>query len=89
MLAVIKQLITAVRGLQRRGMQRLWLDPRAIVMDDAGRVLLLPEHAALLPGVGRQVLPADALPLAPRCARRKPLMGVLSSLFWRRSLLVV
>lgn len=64
-LTVIEQLITAVRGLQRRGMQGLWLDPRAIVMNDAGRVLLLPEHAALLPGVARQRLPADALPLAP------------------------
>lgn len=64
-LTVIEQLITAVRGLQRRGMQGLWLDARAIVMDDAGRVLLLPEHAALLPGVARQRLPADALPLAP------------------------
>ncbi|WP_397379166.1 protein kinase [Pseudomonas sp.] len=64
-LAVIEQLITAVRGLQRRGMQGLWLDPRAILLDDAGRVLLLPEHAALLPGVPPQVLPDDALPLAP------------------------
>jgi hypothetical protein len=64
-LAVLEQLISAVRGLQRRGMQGLWLDPRNILVDDSGRVLLLPEHAALLPGVPQQALPAQALPLAP------------------------
>src|SRR3989338_6102164 len=56
-LSVLEQLIAAVRGLQRRGMQGLWLDPRNILLDDGGRLLLLPEHAALLPGVAPQRLP--------------------------------
>ncbi|WP_394237788.1 protein kinase [Pseudomonas anguilliseptica] len=64
-LAVLEQLIAAVRGLQRRGMQGLWLDPRNILVSDGGRVLLLPEHAALIPGVAQQALPAQAVPLAP------------------------
>jgi len=64
-LAVLEQLIAAVRGLQRRGMQGLWLAPRNILLDDGGRLLLLPEHAALLPGVAQQALPAQAVPLAP------------------------
>ncbi len=64
-LAVLEQLIAAVRGLQRRGMQGLWLDPRNILLDDGGRLLLLPEHAALLPGVASQAIPAQAVPLAP------------------------
>lgn len=64
-LVLLEQLIAAVRGLQRRGMQGLWLDPRNILVDDGGRVLLLPEHAALLPGVAQQPLPEQAVPLAP------------------------
>lgn len=63
--AVLLQLIEAVRVLQRRGMQGLWLSPRQILMNAQGRVLLLPEHAAILPGVGRQPIPPDAVPLAP------------------------
>lgn len=65
LLALLEQLIAAVRALQRRGMQCLWLDPRNILVGGNGRLLLLPEHAALLPGVPRQPLPAEALPLAP------------------------
>ncbi|MFZ3154034.1 protein kinase [Pseudomonas sp.] len=64
-LAVLEQLIAAVRGLQRRGMQGLWLDPRNILLDDGGRLLLLPEYAVLLPGVPPQKLPEQAVPLAP------------------------
>lgn len=64
-LAVLEPLIAAVRSLQRRGMQGLWLDPRNILVDDAGRVLLLPEYAVLLPGVPPQPLPEQAVPLAP------------------------
>lgn len=64
-LAVLEQLIVAVRGLQRRGMQGLWLAPRNILLDDGDRLLLLPEYAALLPGVPQQALPAQAVPLAP------------------------
>ncbi|MGB4072326.1 protein kinase [Pseudomonas sp.] len=65
LLALLEQLIAAVRALQRRGMQGLWLDPRSILLDEGGRLLLLPEHAALLPGVPRQCLPEAAVPLAP------------------------
>ncbi len=65
LLALLEQLIAAVRGLQRRGMQGLWLNPGNILVDDGGHLLVLPEYAALLPGVARQRLPAAALPLAP------------------------
>ena len=65
LLSLLLPLIEAVRALQRRGMQGLWLSPRQILVDGHGRLLLLPEHAALLPGVGRQALPDDAVPLAP------------------------
>lgn len=65
LLAVLEQLIAAVRALQRRGMQGLWLNPRDILIGQNLQLLLLPEYAALLPGVPRQPLPADALPLAP------------------------
>jgi hypothetical protein len=65
LLALLDQLIAAVRALQRRGMQGLWLSPRHILVSDGGRLLLLPEHAALLPGVPRQRLPDEAIPLAP------------------------
>ena len=65
LLALLEQLIVAVRALQRRGMQGLWLDPRNILVDEGGRLQLWVEHAALLPGVPRQPLPADAQPLAP------------------------
>ncbi|MGQ7956396.1 protein kinase [Pseudomonas sp. SP16.1] len=65
LLSLLTQLIGAVRALQRRGMQGLWLNPRQILVGDDGRLLLLPEHAAILPGVARQPLPAQAVPLAP------------------------
>lgn len=65
LLTLLTQLIGAVRALQRRGMQGLWLNPRQILLGDDGRVLLLAEHAAILPGVARQPLPAQAVPLAP------------------------
>jgi len=65
LLALLDQAIAAVRALQRRGMQGLWLSPRNILISAGGRLLLLPEHAALLPGVPRQQLPAEAIPLAP------------------------
>ncbi len=65
LLALLEQMIAGVRALQRRGMQGLWLSPRHILIDEGGRLLLLPEHAALLPGVPRQPLPAEAIPLAP------------------------
>ena len=74
-LAWLEQLIAATRGLQRRGMQGLWLDPRSILLDDGGRLLLLPEHAALLPGVPRQPLPEHALPLAPEVRAGQALDG--------------
>lgn len=71
LMVLLEQLVAAVRALQRRGMQGLWLDPRNILLDDGGRLLLLPEHAALLPGVPPQRLPPTAVPLAPelRAAR--------------------
>ncbi|MBU0809046.1 MULTISPECIES: serine/threonine-protein kinase [Pseudomonas] len=74
-LALLDQLIVAVRGLQRRGMQGLWLDPRSILVDDAGRVVLLPEYAALLPGVPPQPLPEQAVPLAPEARSGQALDG--------------
>ena len=46
-----------------------------ILLDDGGRLLLLPEHAALLPGVPQQVLPAQAVPLAPEARGRKTVDG--------------
>ncbi|SFP21238.1 protein kinase [Pseudomonas borbori] len=65
LLSLLDQAIAAVRALQRRGMQGLWLSPRNILISAGGRLLLLPEHAALLPGVPRQPLPSEAIPLAP------------------------
>lgn len=65
LVALLCQLIEAVRALQRRGMQGLWLNPRQILVGDDSRVLLLPEFAAILPGVQRQSVPAQAVPLAP------------------------
>ncbi|WP_271410545.1 protein kinase [Pseudomonas sp. Q1-7] len=64
-LSILAQLIEAVRSLQRRGMQGLWLTPRQILLDEQGRLLLLPEFAAILPGVPRQAVPPQAIPLAP------------------------
>lgn len=75
LLALLEQLVAAVRGLQRRGMQGLWLDPRNILVSDGGRVLLLPEHAALIPGVAQQALPAHAVPLAPEARAGQNLDG--------------
>jgi hypothetical protein len=65
LLALLEQLIAAVRVLQRRGMQGLWLSPRQILVDAEGRLLLLPERAAILPGVARQSMPSQLMPLAP------------------------
>ncbi|MET1080759.1 MAG: protein kinase [Pseudomonas sp.] len=65
LMALLVPLIEAVRALQRRGLQGLWLHPRQVLVGEDGAVLLLPDQAALIPGVARQPLPADALPLAP------------------------
>jgi len=75
LLALLEQAIVAVRALQRRGMQGLWLNPRQILIGEGGRLLLLPEHAALLPGVPRQPLPAEAIPLAPELRAAQPVDG--------------
>jgi hypothetical protein len=74
-LGLLVQLIEAIRSLQRRGMQGLWLNPRQIVMDERGRLLLLPEFAAILPGVARQSAPAQAVPLAPELRHGRALDG--------------
>lgn len=74
-LALLEQAIAAVRALQRRGMQGLWLNPRHMLIGEGGRLLLLPEHAALLPGVPRQRLPAEAIPLAPELRGTQPVDG--------------
>lgn len=75
LLLLLEQLIVAVRALQRRGMQGLWLDPRNILIDDQRRLLLLPESAALLPGVPLQGLPEGALVLAPELRTLAPVDG--------------
>ncbi|QRY81339.1 protein kinase [Pseudomonas sp. PDNC002] len=64
-LDMLEQCVAAVRALQRRGVHGLWLTPRQWLLGPNGRVLALPELAAVIPGVARQALPADALPLAP------------------------
>lgn len=75
LMALLGQLIEAVRALQRRGMQGLWLSPRQILVSDAGRLLLLPEYAAILPGVARQTAPAQAVPLAPELRHGRAVDG--------------
>lgn len=75
LLLLLEQLIVAVRALQRRGMQGLWLDPRNILIDDQRRLILLPESAALLPGVPLQGLPEDARVLAPELRTQSPVDG--------------
>lgn len=75
LLILLKQLIAAVRSLQRRGMQGLWLSPRQILVGDDGRLLLLPGAAAILPGVARQPLPELAVPLAPELRSGRALDG--------------
>ena len=65
LLPLLGQLIDAVRALQRRGMQGLLLNPRQILLNEHGALMLLPELAAVLPGGPRQRLPVDAFPLAP------------------------
>ncbi len=72
---LVVQLIEAIRSLQRRGMQGLWLNPRQILVDEHGRLLLLPEFAAILPGVARQSAPARAVPLAPELRHGRALDG--------------
>ncbi|BAN46495.1 hypothetical protein [Metapseudomonas resinovorans] len=74
-LSILVQLIEAVRSLQRRGMQGLWLNPRQILLDERGQLLLLPEFAAILPGVARQAAPAQAIPLAPELRHERALDG--------------
>ncbi|MDE3738179.1 protein kinase [Pseudomonas resinovorans] len=74
-LAIVVQLIEAVRSLQRRGMLGLWLNPRQILLDEHGRLLLLPEFAAILPGVTRQPVPPQAVPLAPELRHGRALDG--------------
>lgn len=74
-LAILVQLIEAVRSLQRRGMQGLWLNPWQILLDDRGQLLFLPEYAAVLPGVARQPAPALAVPLAPELRQGRVLDG--------------
>ncbi|EWH30124.1 hypothetical protein Z695_0122025 [Pseudomonas aeruginosa SG17M] len=73
--------------MQRRGVQGLWLAPRQILLDEGGRLLFLPEAAAILPGVARQALPADSVPLAPELRRGEALDGradqfALAALFY-------
>lgn len=75
LLSVLTQLIGAVRSLQRRGMQGLWLSPRQILVGGDGSVLLLPGAAAILPGVARQSLPEQAVPLAPELRSGRALDG--------------
>jgi hypothetical protein len=75
LLALLDQAIAAVRALQRRGMQGLWLSPRNILISQSGRLLLLPEYAALLPGVPRQQRPAEVTPLAPELRREQRVDG--------------
>ncbi|MBM7062838.1 protein kinase [Pseudomonas sp. UL073] len=74
-LALLVQLLAAVRALQRRGMQGLWLSPRQILRDERGQLLLLPEQAAILPGVTLQALDAEAVPLAPELRRGEAVDG--------------
>lgn len=75
LMGIMTQLIAAVRSLQRRGMQGLWLSPRQILLGDDGRVLLLPGAVAILPGVARQPLPEQAVPLAPELRSGRALDG--------------
>lgn len=75
LLTLVTQLIAAVRSLQRRGMQGLWLNPRQILLGDDGRVLFLPGAAVILPGVARQPVPEQAVPLAPELRGGRALDG--------------
>lgn len=75
LMGIVTQLIAAVRSLQRRGMQGLWLSPRQILLDDDGRVLFLPGAAVILPGVARQSVPEQAVPLAPELRSGRALDG--------------
>lgn len=65
LLVLLRQLVEALRALQRRGVQGLWVSPRQILVNERGALVLLPERAAVVPGVPRQALPSDVLPLAP------------------------
>ena len=56
-------------------MQGLWLNPRQILLDERGRLLLLPEFAAILPGVPRQTAPSQVVPLAPELRHGRVLDG--------------
>lgn len=69
LLAVLDQLIEALRALQRRGMQGLWLGPRQILLDAAGNLCVLAEGAVQLPGELRAAAPHGWLPLAPELRR--------------------
>lgn len=65
LLVLLRQLVEALRALQRRGVQGLWVSPRQILVNDRGALVLVPERAAVVPGAPRQTLPVDILPLAP------------------------
>ena len=56
-------------------MQGLWLNPRQILLGDDGRVLFLPGAAVILPGVARQPVPEQAVPLAPELRSGRALDG--------------
>ncbi|PAV48148.1 protein kinase [Pseudomonas sp. HAR-UPW-AIA-41] len=74
-LALLRPLLTAVRALQRRGVLGLVLDPQLILLNEQGRVCLLPEQAACWPGVPRQSVASTPLPLAPEVRNGQPLDG--------------
>jgi hypothetical protein len=69
LLGLIDQLIEALRALQRRGMQGLWLEPRQILLDAAGNLCVLAEGAVLLPSGLRAAAPHGWVPMAPELRR--------------------
>lgn len=64
-LGLLRQLVEALRALQRRGVRGLWVSPRQVLVNEKGILVLVPEVAAVVPGVPRQALPGNVLPLAP------------------------
>ena len=73
LLALLRQLVEALRALQRRGVRGVWVSPRQVLVNERGRLLLLPELAASIPGCPRQALPEGVLPLAPELRRGEAL----------------
>lgn len=69
LLAVLDQLIEALRALQRRGMQGVWLEPRQILLDATGNLCVLAEGAVQLPGGLSAQAPQGWVPLAPELRR--------------------